>query len=116
VVPPKSYPTTDAGREQLADELAANGLTPTQGKQHFDVEKINRMTEAMTDGSFDWTKASLQPVIMGPNGEVIGGHHRVIAAHLAGVDLVSLPGPQVQTLPQNYRPEHDWLDVLPDVS
>jgi len=111
------YPTTSAGRQQLADDLAGRGLTPTQGKQHFDRDKIDAMVDAMKDGSFDWNTASLQPVIMGPNGEVMGGHHRVIAGHLAGVDLTTIPGPrpQVQRLPRNFRPEYEWIDVLPDV-
>jgi hypothetical protein len=72
----------------------------------------------MRDGSFDWSKASLQPVILGPKGEIMGGHHRVIAAQLAGIDLTAVhgPRPQVQRLPKNYRPEEQWIDVLPDVS
>jgi hypothetical protein len=112
-----NYPTTQAGRQQLADELTARGLIPTQGKQHFDRATIDKMVEAMKDGSFDWNKAGLQPVILGPGGEVLGGHHRVIAAHLAGIDLTKVPGPrpQVQRLPQNFRPGHRWIDVLPDV-
>jgi hypothetical protein len=112
------YPTDPAGRQQLADELTAAGLKPTQGKQHFDRDKINKMVEAMRDGSFAWNKSSLQPVILGPNGEVLGGHHRVIAAHLAGIDLTTVPGPrpQVQRLPHCFRPVSDWIDVLPDVS
>jgi hypothetical protein len=115
--PNSYYPTTAAGRQQLADELAATGLKPTQSKASFDPDKINRMAEAMTDGSFDWNAAGLQPVILGPNGEVMGGHHRVVAAHLAGVDLTTVPGlrPQVQRLPLNYRPVEEWSDVLPDV-
>jgi hypothetical protein len=113
-----SYPTDQAGRQQLADELALQGLKPTQTKQHFDKDKIERMVDAMTDGSFAWHKASLQPVILGPDGEVLGGHHRVIAAHLAGIDLTAVQGPrpQVQRLPRNFRPVFDWIDVLPDVS
>jgi hypothetical protein len=116
--PPLHYPTDPAGRQQLADELTATGLKPTQGKQHFDRDKINTMAEAMNDGSFAWNKASLQPVILGPGGEVLGGHHRVIAAHLAGIDLTAIPGPrpQVQRLPICMRPVSDWIDVLPDVS
>lgn len=114
---PRSYPTDQVGRQQLADELAALELKPTQAKQSFDPDKINRMAEAMSDGSFGWYKASLQPVILGPAGEVLGGHHRVIAAYLAGIDLASVPGghPQVQVLPKNFRPVFDWIDVLPDV-
>jgi hypothetical protein len=111
-----TYPTDQAGRQQLADELTAKGLKPTQTKQHFDRDKINQMVDAMKDGTFDWNKSSLQPVILGPNGEVMGGHHRMIAAHLAGIDLMAVPGPQpqVQRLPKNFRPVSDWIDVLPD--
>lgn len=118
MAPQSFYPTDEAGRQQLADELTAKGLKPTQAKPQFDRDKIERMAEAMADGSFDWSKASLQPVILGPNGEVMGGHHRVIAAHLAGIDLMAVPGPrpQVQRLPKNYRPVSDWIDVLPDVT
>jgi hypothetical protein len=115
---PSYYPSDQAGRTQLAEELTATGLKPTQTKQHFDRDKINTMVEAMKDGSFDWHKASLQPVILGPNGEVLGGHHRIVAAHLAGIDLAAVPGPrpQVQRLPINYRSVSDWIDALPDVS
>ena len=116
--PIPAYPTDLAGRQRLADELTARSLKPTQAKQHFDRDKINRMAEAMKDGSFAWNRASLQPVILGPNGEVLGGHHRVVAAHLAGIDLNTVPGPrpQVQRLPMSFRPVSDWIDVLPDVS
>ena len=111
------YPSDEPARQQLADELTATGLKPTQVKQSFDRDKINTMVDAMRNDLFDWNKASLQPVILGPNGEVMGGHHRVIAAHLAGVDLTVIPGPrpQVQRLPKNFRPVFDWIDVLPDV-
>src|SRR5712692_9439216 len=107
------YPVDQAGRQQLADDLTATGLKPTQTKQHFDRDKINKMVDAMTDGSFDWNKASLQPVILGPNGEVMGGHHRVIAAHLAGIDLTAVggPRPQFQRLPQSFRRVSDWINV-----
>lgn len=112
-----SYPSDQIGRQQLADELTARGLKPTQRKQHFDRDKIDKMIEAMQNAVFDWNKASLQPVILGPDGEIMGGHHRVIAAHLAGIDVTAVhgPRPQVQKLPKNYRPVEQWIDVLPDV-
>lgn len=98
------YPTDQVGRQQLADELTAKGLRPTQTKQCFDADKINKMVDAMKDGSFVWNAASLQPVILGPNGEVLNGHHRVIAAHLAGIDLTAIAGvrPQVQRVARNF--------------
>ncbi len=113
-----NYPSDQVGRQLLAGELTARGLKPTQRKQHFDRDKIEKMVEAMLNGSFGWNKASLQPVILGPDGEILGGHHRVIAAHLAGIDLTAVSGsrPQVQRLPTNYRPTELWIDVLPDVS
>lgn len=110
------YPADDAGRERLAQALIALGLKPTQAKRNFARAKIEIMAQAFVNGSFDWNAASLQPVIMGPNGEIMGGHHRVVAAQLAGVDLTAIAGlrPQVRYLPMNYRPVFEWLDVLPD--
>lgn len=104
------YPTDAAGRQQLADELSATGLKPTQPKRDFDRDKINALAASMTDGSFPWNKSSLQPVIFGPNDEILGGHHRVISAHLAGIDLNSVPGPrpQVRVFPVSFRPVFDW--------
>jgi hypothetical protein len=117
LAPQSNYPSDQAGRSQLADELTAKGWKPTQAKQHFDRDKIDKMVVAMKDGSFDWNKASLQPTILGPNREILGGHHRVIAAHLAGIDLTTIPGPrpQIQRLPKCFRPVSAWIDVLPDV-
>jgi hypothetical protein len=114
---PRKYPTTQAERTRLADELRVLGLIPTQAKHAFDRDKIDAMVEAMLDGSFDWAASALQPVILGPGKEVLGGHHRVIAAHLAGIDLGTVAGanPQVRTLPVSYRPATRWIDVLPDV-
>ena len=114
---PGSYPRDVAGRQKLAGELTATGLIPTETKPQFDREKINRMAEAMRNGTFDWNRSSLQPIILGPNGQVLGGHHRVVAAHLAGIDLAAIPGPrpQVQWLPHSFRMEEHWIDVLPEV-
>ena len=112
------YPDDDLARQALADALLAAGLLPTQPKAAFDRDKIERMAAAMLDGTFGWLQAGRQPVILGPNEEVLGGHHRVIAAHLAGIDLDAVPGPlpQVRRLPVCYRPVYDWVDVLPDVT
>lgn len=116
--PTAHYPATDAGRQQLVAELTARGLVHTQGKADFSRATIDAMAAAMADGSFDWITSGLQPVVLGPGGEVLGGHHRVVAAHLTGTDLSSVPGPrpQVQRLPVSYRPAYLWADVLPDVA
>lgn len=114
------YPTDDAGRDALAVALTASGLRPTQPKSVFDRDKIEAMAQAMSDSTFVWVAASLQPVILGSNGEVLGGHHRVVAAQLAGIDLTAMPGPRPQAyrMGANFpiaRPLYDWTDVLPDV-
>ncbi|MBI1832878.1 MAG: hypothetical protein HYR84_15675 [Planctomycetes bacterium] len=111
------YPTDEAGRQQLADELAARGLKPTQAKKNFKRAKLDKMIEAMITGSFDWGMASLRPVVIGLDGEILGGHHRIIAAHLAGIDLTTVPGPrpQIQTVPHCFRVVYSWIDVLPEV-
>src|SRR5438445_492323 len=90
------YPTDQAGRQQLADELTARGLKPTQLQRDFRRDDINSMINDMLDGSFDWNTASLRPIVLGPNGEILGGHHRIVAAHLAGIDLTTIPGPRPQ--------------------
>jgi hypothetical protein len=111
------YPSTPAGRQSLADELTAMGYVPTQAQSCFDRGKIDAMCQEMRRGTFDWHRSSLQPIILGPCKEILGGHHRVVAAHLAGVDLARSNGgpPQVYTLGQSYRAARAWIDVLPDV-
>ena len=111
-----TYPATDDARRRLAEELTDAGFVPTQEQHDFDLAKIKGSAGAMSDGSFNRNRASLRPVVLGPAGEVVGGHHRVVAAHLAGIDLAEVPGgrPQLQRVSQNFRPEYDWADVLPD--
>lgn len=114
------YPSDETARIILAMELTSEGFVPTQGKEDFDRDKIDGMAVAMSlpsgdAGAFDWRAAALRPVVLGPNGEVLGGHHRVVAAHLAGIDLWSIPR-QVQRQPQVYRDAlFRWDQVLPDV-
>ena len=55
------------------DQLTASGLKPTQTKQQFDRYRIQKMVDALQDGTFDWKTESLQPVIMGPDGEDLMG-------------------------------------------
>jgi len=111
------YPTTDAGRDDLALKLTIFGFHPTQGKTQFKKVKLERMANDMSNGKFNWKRSSLQPVILDPAGEILGGHHRIVAACLAGIDLTTIPGPlpQVQLVAKNLRPVYAWIDVLPDV-
>jgi hypothetical protein len=111
------YPTDEAGRQQLAAELTATGYRSTQAKDRFSIHKIDKMVADMQSGTFDWTASALQPVVLGPNSEILGGHHRIIAAHLAGVDLTTVPGkwPQIRSVAACFRTVYQWIDVLPDV-
>lgn len=110
-----AYPTDEAGRQQLADELTAKGLKPTQRKGRFRRAHINRIVSDMMDGSFDWADSARQPIFIGPEGQIANGHHRIIAAHLAGIDLAAAPGQQIRRLARCLRPDFAWIDVLPDV-
>lgn len=108
------YPQDAVARQDLADALTAAGFKPRQPKSRFSRATIEAMAIAMKSGQFAWNRSAMQPAILGPNGEVLGGHHRVIAACLAGIDLKAIPG-QVYSIAPVYRPVYDWIDVLPDV-
>jgi hypothetical protein len=111
------YPTDEAGRQQLAAELTAKGYKPTQAKDRFFRQWIDSMVADMQSGTFDWAASALRPIILGPDGEVLGGHHRIIAAHLAGIDMttVAVKWPQIRSVGVCFRTDYQWIDVLPDV-
>jgi ParB-like nuclease domain len=110
------YPTTDAERQDLADKLTQQGLIPTQSQRKMDKVKIESMANAMQDGSFDYQAAALEPILLTRQNEIYGGHHRIIAAQIAGVDVLSMPGQSMQlTHSSGVRPNYQWTSVLPSI-
>jgi len=109
---PQMYPNDSAGLQKLADDLTASGFVPTQPASKMDRDKIERMAQAMAGGTFDWSRIKpWEKIIVGPGGEIMNGHHRVIAAMLAGIPIPT--GEVVYFLGQNLRPIYNWIDVLP---
>jgi hypothetical protein len=75
-----------------------------------DIEKI---AELLTkDADAFWASVDpFQKVILGPGGEVMDGHHRVIASVLSGKQI---PSNQIYRYAgRNTRPVYKWIDVLP---
>jgi len=106
------YPSDAVGLQQLADALTAAGYKPTQDVDMMIRVKIDQMAQNMVAGTFDWSL--IQPwekIILGPDGEIMDGHHRVVAAVLSGCAI-----PTDQIYPYSgtcYRPVFAWIDVLP---
>lgn len=93
-----------------------SGLTPTQTDVH--AGNISAYTEAMKKnpgepGAWDWRHTSndpLSPMILDAEGRILAGHHRFIAARLAGIEI---PEGVVKTLNRSTagRPVYSWSDV-----
>ena len=106
-----NYPTDAAGVQQLADCLAAAGVKPMQGLCKMRKVDIEQIAAAMAkDSDAFWAGVSpFKKVIIGPSGEVMDGHHRVIASVLSGK---AIPESQIFRFPgTNMRPVFNWIDV-----
>ena len=111
--PGVNYPTDAAGLQHLADQLAAAGFVPTQDLSRMRKTDIEQIAGAMAhDAGAFWAGVSAcNKVIVAPGGEVMDGHHRVIAAVLSGEPI---PEGRIFRFPgANLRPVFDWTDVLP---
>lgn len=106
------YPSDAAELQRLADALTATGYKSTQVASRMIRGKIEQMAQDMAAGTFDWSRIPpWERIILGPNGEVMDGHHRVVAAVLSGSlipadQIVPYPGPCL-------RPVYEWIDILP---
>ena len=66
------------------------------------------------NGEWDWhgEQAKLQPIIVDKNNNIQSGHHRVLAADKAGIQI---PETAIQRLcTESPRPVYDWVDILGD--
>ncbi len=72
----------------LADLMQNTGLTPTQKKVYEGM--IQQYAEAMQNEEWDWQRTAndpLSPMIKDMAGNILAGHHRFIAAEVAGVQI-----------------------------
>ncbi|OQW86983.1 MAG: hypothetical protein BWK78_09460 [Thiotrichaceae bacterium IS1] len=94
----------------LKDLLKNGPYKPTQSARRMDLGKVDALAEKMKGGNFDWNKMD-KKIMIDPDGNIMDGHHRVMAATKAGVEI-----PEEAIHRHNKvttRPAYDWCDVLP---
>ena len=78
---------------------------PTQGQKAIDINKVNQYADAMKSGNWKWDAMS-DPIITDSKGAIMSGHHRIIAATIAGVKI---PESAIVIYPAaTARPIYDW--------
>jgi RHS repeat-associated protein len=80
---------------------------PTQTARRFDFAKVDRFAESMRNGTWDW---SVDKIIVDIEGNILSGHHRVLAAERAGVHIPETAIHRLKTVTS--RPVYDWSDIL----
>lgn len=80
---------------------------PTQTRRHFDFDKVDRYAEMMENRKWDW---SMDKIIVDTEGNILSGHHRVLAAEKANVPIPESAIFRVDGVTP--RPVYDWADIL----
>lgn len=78
-------PKSRWGNWDLKDLMTGSKYKPTQ--RDIFRGTVEEMADAMKAGKFDWAKAELDPIILDPQGTIMQGHHRIVAARLAGKQI-----------------------------
>jgi hypothetical protein len=88
--------------------MGNTGLLPTQAT--VKAPKVNSFAQQMANGTWDWTRIDRRNLILlGPGNEILSGHHRFIAATLAGVEI---PESAITRLSKALRPTRPWAEVV----
>jgi hypothetical protein len=103
------------GPGEIADSLlAAKGGTgvlskykPTQTARRFDMAKVDEYAAMMREGKWDW---SADKIIVDKAGNIVSGHHRVLAAEKAGVEIPESAILRLETT--TGRPVYKWSDIF----
>ncbi len=88
--------------------MTRSGLMATQGT--VEAVRLNAYADAMRTGNWTWLPINRRnPIIVDAERNIMSGHHRLVAAHLAGVDIpdaaiVRFPGVTART-------PRAWSDV-----
>ena len=73
--------------------------------------ELMRKAKRGEPGGWDWSKMD-SPIYIDPNDAIMGGHHRIIAAKLAGVEIPE--SAIVRRQKPTIRPTYDWDGNLID--
>ena len=95
--------------DDLEPVMAGTGWLPTQSA--VEASKVNAYAYDMTAGNWQWLPLNRQnPIIVDQAGKIMSGHHRLVAAQIAGV---TVPAAAIQRFPgMTFRPVKAWRYVL----
>ncbi len=95
--------------KDIAKIMKSSKYIPTQSLSKMDIEKINKYSEQMKKGKWDWSKSK---IIVDENNAIMDGHHRVIAAEKARKKIPD----SSKTIynKKTERPSYDWSGELKD--
>ncbi|MGL5809956.1 MAG: RHS repeat-associated core domain-containing protein, partial [Nocardioides sp.] len=108
-LPPPAEVTAAAAPQsqwQIGALMEGSVYQPTQNKVWRG--SIDALAQAMKDNKFQWDQMST-PILVDAQGKIVGGHHRVIAARLAGEVI---PAEAIQPAPASHgRAGNLWSRV-----
>jgi RHS repeat-associated protein len=81
---------------------------PTQPRSKFDFAKVDQYAQEMKAGRWNWN-SKLEKIIIDPNGNILSGHHRVLAAEKAGV---TIPESAIYRTKSHAITVYKWEDIL----
>jgi hypothetical protein len=95
--------------DDLETLMAGTGWSATQGA--VDSAKINLYFAEMADGNWQWLPLNRRnPILIDQAGKIMSGHHRLVAARLAGI---MVPEAALQRFSgTTSRPVTAWRNVL----
>jgi len=99
--------------DDIAEQAAKGGggalskYKPTQTARRFDMAKVDEYAALMREGKWDW---SADKIIVDKAGNIVSGHHRVLAAERAGVEIPDSAVFRLETT--TARPVYKWSDIL----
>lgn len=106
--PPTAFDALKSEARSIATDIP---YKPTQGPRAMNWEKLGKMVVDMKSGDFKWQemidKGSF--IRIGPNGEIVEGHHRILAASLA---RAGIPKEAIMCVDDTIRMPMDWNYVL----
>jgi hypothetical protein len=72
-------------------------------------QTVEDMADAMKANKFDWAKSDVDPIIVDARGKILQGHHRIVAARLAKVEI---PESAIRHVPADaIRDTRQWTQV-----